>query len=571
LFYVDISLALAVLVFLFSVAGRFVADHSASVLKIKIKKSPTTSFGATAAQKLLSLDNQTAVETSRRLMVGYQEDFEAARLLISSLPANPNSQLTNTLIELSLQRENTAIQHLAVSALRHVRQNEGSLKAFLQLSGDPDPVLASAAAWVLAKAGHRPALSYLMQSGAPDAEIERLAHPSSSVNSQLSSGSYDEILDHFRDSKLSEVDALKLCMFLLRNADKYPTGLVDSLFQLRNQGAYLALAQSLDEGLLLDTETLRSLARMGYAQVAGRLTDDLLRFGWQSQSFRAGAEQEVQAAKSALEELLKDSGVQISLPHLQKIAVIDDFYVWADSPVRVQLDGIREQASALNPRHIEFWKTQGPGAQLVVRPKSESAKKAVSNVETVLAGELYALTPANRAGNNNGFSIQDLLHGPEHRNGSVEIPACKARRKEPGEGDTKRHPNFSQDDGKASLATASKPMTPKRNRLERFFYPDRSEKRRVARVATSDLVAYFWTGGPPQSQAVRDISESGMYVVTEERWYLGTKIRITLAKKSMGKSQAERSVTLFATAVRWGANGVGLEFVKNAAEDRRLM
>jgi hypothetical protein len=52
-----------------------------------------------------------------------------------------------------------------------------------------------------------------------------------------------------------------------------------------------------------------------------------------------------------------------------------------------------------------------------------------------------------------------------------------------------------------------------------------------------------------------------LYVVTEERWYLGTQVRLTLTKANGGVKSAERSISVHARAVRWGADGVGLEFV----------
>jgi hypothetical protein len=115
------------------------------------------------------------------------------------------------------------------------------------------------------------------------------------------------------------------------------------------------------------------------------------------------------------------------------------------------------------------------------------------------------------------------------------------------------------------------PIQPKRNWLERWLFPDSSgqDKRSGARKPAPGLIAHFWTGGPPKSHPVRNISATGMYVVTEERWYLGTQILITLTKTLDDGPRAERSITVLATAVRWGADGVGLEFVRNTAKRAR--
>lgn len=122
-----------------------------------------------------------------------------------------------------------------------------------------------------------------------------------------------------------------------------------------------------------------------------------------------------------------------------------------------------------------------------------------------------------------------------------------------------------------SLVPPVAPVPQKRSWLERWLFPDTSEqdKRGGDRKPAPGLIAHFWTGGPPKSQPVRDISATGLYVVTEERWYLGTQIRITLTKMLEDASKPGRSITVMATAVRWGDDGVGLEFVRNDGEKTR--
>lgn len=121
------------------------------------------------------------------------------------------------------------------------------------------------------------------------------------------------------------------------------------------------------------------------------------------------------------------------------------------------------------------------------------------------------------------------------------------------------------------LIQPAAPVQTKRNWLERWLFPDadNQDKRGGERKPAPGLIAHFWTGGPPKSQPVRDISATGMYVVTEERWYLGTQIRITLTKSLEDGSQLGRSITVMATAVRWGDDGVGLEFVRESARKTR--
>ena len=54
------------------------------------------------------------------------------------------------------------------------------------------------------------------------------------------------------------------------------------------------------------------------------------------------------------------------------------------------------------------------------------------------------------------------------------------------------------------------------------------DPRKSPRVPAPALAVYFWTGGVPQAHGIRDISATGLYVVTEERWYPGTVVRMTI-------------------------------------------
>jgi uncharacterized protein YerC len=52
-----------------------------------------------------------------------------------------------------------------------------------------------------------------------------------------------------------------------------------------------------------------------------------------------------------------------------------------------------------------------------------------------------------------------------------------------------------------------------------------------------------------------------LYVVTEERWYPGTLIQMTLKKTSDSDGKVEATISLMARSNRWGNDGVGLGFV----------
>jgi hypothetical protein len=108
------------------------------------------------------------------------------------------------------------------------------------------------------------------------------------------------------------------------------------------------------------------------------------------------------------------------------------------------------------------------------------------------------------------------------------------------------------------------PPRPPRGWLERWWSPD---PRKAPRDLSPGLAAYYWNGSTPQAHGIRDISSSGLYVVTEERWYPGTLVLMTLQRTDEGEALEERSIAVQSRAVRWGNDGVGLKFVLPDAQD----
>jgi hypothetical protein len=111
-----------------------------------------------------------------------------------------------------------------------------------------------------------------------------------------------------------------------------------------------------------------------------------------------------------------------------------------------------------------------------------------------------------------------------------------------------------------------KSVRPPKNWLERWWSPD---PRKAPLENALGLAAYYWNGTAPKAHDVRDISASGLYVVTEERWYPGTLVLMTLQRSGGGDEMAERSIQVMSRAVRWGNDGVGLRFVLPEEADLR--
>jgi hypothetical protein len=110
-------------------------------------------------------------------------------------------------------------------------------------------------------------------------------------------------------------------------------------------------------------------------------------------------------------------------------------------------------------------------------------------------------------------------------------------------------------------------VRPPRGWLERWWSPD---PRKAPRDAAPGLAAYYWTGGPSTAHEIRDISSTGLYVVTEERWYPGTLVLMTLQNTAFGEEVAERTICVHSRAVRWGKDGVGLQFVLERNDDPNM-
>jgi hypothetical protein len=91
------------------------------------------------------------------------------------------------------------------------------------------------------------------------------------------------------------------------------------------------------------------------------------------------------------------------------------------------------------------------------------------------------------------------------------------------------------------------------------------ERRRAERFHEPGTVAYYWDGSVPLPHEIRDISLTGAYLRTPERWYPGTIVKLAL--KSNG-ARAE-SIEVCCRVVRHGPDGVGLQFISHEVAQRK--
>lgn len=110
-------------------------------------------------------------------------------------------------------------------------------------------------------------------------------------------------------------------------------------------------------------------------------------------------------------------------------------------------------------------------------------------------------------------------------------------------------------------------MKPGKFWFQRLFSHDRRSAERMIRPR---LVAYYWDGAAPQAHEIRDISLTGMYLFTPERWRPGTLVTMTLQRTDTSPyARFKRSIAVQAKVIRWGEDGVGFKLFFPEDEDPR--
>ncbi len=97
-----------------------------------------------------------------------------------------------------------------------------------------------------------------------------------------------------------------------------------------------------------------------------------------------------------------------------------------------------------------------------------------------------------------------------------------------------------------------------------------NDHRRAERRTSPELAAYLWNGTLQQQACIKDISSTGLYLLTRERWTEGDTISLTLQRRGPLEGNFERRVAVQAKAVRLVEDGVAVSFVLPPGMDLRL-
>jgi len=195
------------------------------------------------------------------------------------------------------------------------------------------------------------------------------------------------------------------------------------------------------------------------------------------------------------------------------------------------------------PAHSIYFSQTQPGDQLVVCRAEE--------MEQCLATLSNSGSPAMAAATSTDVQSAALLRKNPLWSGGPGLLELEDRSGEENPAHEKPHVM-------GLIQPGTKAVKPPKKWLDRWWSPD---PRKAPREVADGLAAYYWTGGPTEAHPIRDVSATGLYVVTEERWYPGTLILMTLQIMDGVEEIEERSITVHSRAVRWGNDGVGLQFV----------
>jgi len=102
---------------------------------------------------------------------------------------------------------------------------------------------------------------------------------------------------------------------------------------------------------------------------------------------------------------------------------------------------------------------------------------------------------------------------------------------------------------------------------QKHLPPDR---RRGERRTSPELAAYLWIGTLAKPASVRDISSTGVYLSTAERWGSSDMFSLTLQRRGPLEGDFNRRVVVQAKAIRWAEDGVAMSFLLPAGMDLRL-
>ncbi|MBS1798686.1 MAG: pilus assembly protein [Acidobacteria bacterium] len=85
-----------------------------------------------------------------------------------------------------------------------------------------------------------------------------------------------------------------------------------------------------------------------------------------------------------------------------------------------------------------------------------------------------------------------------------------------------------------------------------------SERRKAERSIPYELVVHYWNGDVPTGHSARDISSAGIFLLTEDRWYPGTLVMLSLQRAGASMNDPDRAIMVKGQVIRSDKDGVAL-------------
>ena len=253
-------------------------------------------------------------------------------------------------------------------------------------------------------------------------------------------------------------------------------------------------------------------------------------------------------------------------------------------PVSSALPGPRRDPSQLKSESrvesdsVDRDPTPKPLIKSQTKPEVHTPGDFVASLQEKLerAQQSKPATATNKAGEMNLASAAGSpapVHPPE-RTGPASTPiktsGVVAARPEPAKREVEpvlaTRPRLSTP---ANQGKAEPPLSSLRSKFKQWLNPSSSpsDRRRTTRRYVPGMVAHYFTGGAPKPHNIADISMSGMYLLTDDRWMPGTMIQMTL-QKPCSQGEKKQSINVLSRIVRRGSDGIAAEFVMSEAVSR---
>ncbi len=97
-----------------------------------------------------------------------------------------------------------------------------------------------------------------------------------------------------------------------------------------------------------------------------------------------------------------------------------------------------------------------------------------------------------------------------------------------------------------------------------------TDRRWGKRRSSPGLAVYYWDGGTPKPHGIRDISLSGVYLLTQELLFPGAMLLLTMQREDLDESDPDQWIAVHALVIRRDTTGVALSFVFPKPRDSRL-